>query len=129
MKYALIIDDEPLMRYSLRLTLEQYGLEVLDANDGVAGFDIIKDLMDKNINIEFIILDMMLPKMTGLELIDKLLHLNIHVPIIAISGYLTSEMIDILHEKGIDNTIQKPFTPSVLKKAIDNIRVSNTEKN
>lgn len=68
MKRILVVDDEPNLRLLLRTTLEEPGeIEVLEAGDGASAFELARKKRP-----DVIVVDWMMPGMTGIELIQKL---------------------------------------------------------
>jgi len=63
----LIVEDEPVFRLIYRGVLEKEGYEVLEAEDGVQGLKLIKQEMP-----DLVLLDLILPRMTGYEVLDKI---------------------------------------------------------
>ena len=59
----LIVDDEKLIRWSLRQRLEAAGYEVLEAEDGAEGLELCRE------NVDLVVLDFRLPDTDGLSLI------------------------------------------------------------
>ena len=79
----VIVDDDEDIRDVLKLALTEEGYEVLEAENGLAGFELIKN---KNPNL--VIVDYKMPKMTGPELcaVVKKDILMSHLPIIMLTG-------------------------------------------
>lgn len=110
----LVVDDSSTMRRIIISTLSRLGYEdVLEAEDGAKGWDILND----NPDVEMLITDWNMPEMDGLTLVKKVRKdaRFVHLPIIMITtegGKL--EVIAAL-KAGVNNYIVKPFTPQVLK--------------
>ncbi|MDD5020113.1 MAG: response regulator [Candidatus Omnitrophica bacterium] len=107
----IIIDDDPDIRDVLNLTLTEEGYEVLEAENGLEGVDLIKN---KAPNL--VIVDYNMPKMTGPELcaiIKKDILLS-HLPIIMLTG--KSDVSDKVSgiNAGADDYLVKPFEPREL---------------
>jgi signal transduction histidine kinase/CheY-like chemotaxis protein len=105
----LVVDDEDLVRRSVRMFLEQYGLNVVDCADATDALRIGSELKD---GMVLLITDCVMPKMTGSELAQSLVSHRPELPIIFMSGYAAGE---IGHErfKGA-KFLQKPFTRAML---------------
>lgn len=100
----LIVEDENAIRYLLRENLEYEGYEVLEAADGLKGLEMIeKDMPD------LILLDLMLPHMSGMEVCKRLRSTGNTVPVIMITA--RSQQMDkvIGLKSGADDYITKPF--------------------
>ena len=68
MKKIIIIDDSPLVLRTVTELLTTEGFEVLQAEDGLAGLDIIK----KNRDCDLLIVDLNMPNMGGFEMLDQM---------------------------------------------------------
>ena len=76
----LIVDDERLLVKGLKFNLEQDGYEVVTASDGEEAVRLAKDK-----SIDLIVLDLMLPKMDGLEVCQKVRETS-NLPIIMLTA-------------------------------------------
>jgi two-component system response regulator VicR len=106
---VLIVDDERLLVKGLKFNFEQDGYEVETASDGEEAVRLAKDK-----SIDIIILDLMLPKMDGLEVCQKVRETS-SVPIIMLTA--KSEDMDKIMglEYGADDYLTKPFNILELK--------------
>ncbi|MBO5454220.1 MAG: response regulator transcription factor [Clostridia bacterium] len=105
----LIVDDERLLVKGLKFNFEQDGYEVETAGDGEEAVRIARSQ-----NIDLIILDLMLPKMDGLEVCQKVRETS-NVPIIMLTAK-AEDMDKILGlEYGADDYLTKPFNILELK--------------
>lgn len=100
----LIVEDEPSMRLGLKDNLEFEGYTVDLAADGVIGLDMIFST-----KYDLVLLDVMMPKMSGLEVCQKVREKGIGVFIILLTA--KGEEIDKVKglELGADDYITKPF--------------------
>lgn len=105
----LIVDDEKLLVKGLKFNFEQDGYEVETAYDGEEAVKIARSK-----NVDLIILDLMLPKMDGLEVCQKVRETS-NVPIIMLTAK-ADDMDKILGlEYGADDYLTKPFNILELK--------------
>jgi CheY-like chemotaxis protein len=83
MPRILVVDDEPDQRFLLRRILERAGHEVAEAEDGSVALGVIRDACP-----DLLVTDMMMPVMTGTELIRCVRGepAMAHIPILAVSG-------------------------------------------
>jgi two-component system, OmpR family, alkaline phosphatase synthesis response regulator PhoP len=103
---VLIVDDEPSILTLLQYNLEQAGYEVITAMDGVTG----KELAEKEFP-DLIILDLMLPKLDGMEVCKQLRQIKVMTPILMLTAK-DDELDKILGlELGADDYMIKPFSP------------------
>ncbi len=103
MARILIVDDEQSIRRALRGILEQ---EKYTVDEAVDGLDCLVKL--KQNQYEAIILDIKMPKMDGMEALDKIQQLATDVPIIMISGHATIDTAVEAVKKGAYDFISKP---------------------
>jgi diguanylate cyclase (GGDEF)-like protein len=108
----LIVDDDPLVRTSLRDILESWGYAVSEAQDGNDAFNRV--LIDEP---DLILLDVNMPKLNGLELCRKLKQnpFRSNIPIIFISGRDSTQDAIRGLELGAEDYISKFFDPEELK--------------
>lgn len=120
----LIVDDEKLLVKGLKFNFEQDGYEVVTAMDGEEAVRLGRDK-----TLDIIILDLMLPKMDGLTVCQKIRETS-GVPIIMLTA--KSEDMDKIMglEYGADDYMTKPFNILELKARVKAIlrRKSRTEK-
>ena len=102
-KKVLIVDDEKLIVKGIRFSLEQDGMEVDCAYDGEEALEKVR-----NNQYDIILLDIMLPKLSGLEVCQQIREFS-NVPIIMLTAK-GDDMDKILGlEYGADDYITKPF--------------------
>jgi two-component system alkaline phosphatase synthesis response regulator PhoP len=101
----LIVEDEPAMVAGLRDNFEYEGYEVISAEDGVSGLE--RALSD---NPDLIVLDVMMPRMSGLDVCKQLKSKRPAVPIIMLTarGQEIDKVVGL--ELGADDYVTKPFS-------------------
>ena len=106
MKKALLVDDEPSIVTLLAFNLEKDGYEVTTATDGAEGYRLaISNPFD------FIILDLMLPSMDGMDICKRLRQEKFDTPIMILTAK-DDELEKIIGlELGADDYMTKPFSP------------------
>ncbi|MEH7094671.1 response regulator transcription factor [Neobacillus vireti] len=103
---VLVVDDEQSIVTLLQYNLEQAGFEVVTAMDGAEG----KRLAETE-SPDIIVLDLMLPKLDGMDVCKKLRQQNIMTPILMLTAK-DDELDKILGlELGADDYMVKPFSP------------------
>ena len=103
MSKVLIVDDEQVIRETLRDILEYEGYQVDEAENGIEAINLLK----KN-KYDVALCDIKMPKMDGLEVLEKSLEINPDVPFIMISGHGTIEIAVEATKKGAYAFISKP---------------------
>ncbi len=121
MKKILIIDDEKSIRNALREILEYEKYQVNEAIDGSEGLSMIqKDKYD------IILCDIKMPKMDGIEVLDKIMRLSSDTPVIMISGHGNIETAVEAVKKGAFDFIAKPLDLNRLLVTIRNAMDKST---
>src|SRR5688500_6093813 len=103
MSNILIIDDEKAIRKTLSEILSYEGYKIEEAGDGEEG---LRKFRDKT--YEVVLCDIKMPKLDGIEFLDKVRELNPDVPVIMISGHGTIETAVEAVKKGAYDYIAKP---------------------
>jgi len=119
----LVVDDEPRMRKLIRDFLSIKGYRVIEAGDGEEAVEVF--CSDNQISL--IILDVMMPKMNGWEVLKTIRNIS-RVPIIMLTA--KGEESDELQgfRLGADEYISKPFSPKILTARVDAVlRRSNAD--
>ncbi|MCM3539865.1 response regulator transcription factor [Priestia endophytica] len=105
-KKLLVVDDEQSIVTLLQYNLQQAGFEVLTAMDGEEGLKLANSQ-----ELDLIVLDLMLPKMDGIEVCKKLRQQKVMVPILMLTAK-DDEFDKVLGlELGADDYMTKPFSP------------------
>ena len=105
MKRILVIDDEPLVRRSLKRALEASGYQVLEAVDGKQGLGIWSEASP-----DLVFLDVLMPGLSGPQVLSELdSHLRSRSKVILISAYSGEYNLDSAKSLGADHFIPKPF--------------------
>ena len=112
----LVVDDEARMRKLVKDFLTIKGYQVIEAGDGEEAVEIFFQQKD----IALILLDVMMPKMDGWEVL-KTIRLHSKVPIIMLTA--RGEELDELQgfDLGVDEYISKPFSPKILVARVEAI--------
>jgi len=103
MAKILIVDDERGIRRTLKEILEYEGYEVQEAVDGVDGLNQIKAF-----DFDVVFLDIKMPKLDGMEVLDKVTEMKPDLPIIMISGHGTMDTAVDAVKRGAFDYIAKP---------------------
>ena len=102
----LLVDDEQMTLESASELIEELGYRVLTAQNGPQALEIFEAEHD---HIDLVVLDMIMPEMTGGEVFDRLRKIDPGIKVLLSSGYsINGEATEIL-DRGCDGFIQKPF--------------------
>ncbi len=102
----LVIEDEEPLRDFLKTVLEESGYRVILESDGIKGLQTYREEMDE---INLVLLDMGLPRMSGNEVLEELVLLNAHVKVISASGYIEPEVKSGAFDIGALDFLPKPY--------------------
>src|SRR5437667_1580641 len=100
----LVVDDEENIRHTLRGVLADEGFEVLEAPDGGRRLELLKHVAPR-----LAIVDVWMPEMDGIELVERMRNQAPGVPIIVISGHGTIETAVRVIRLGAFDFLEKPF--------------------
>ena len=124
MRKILIIEDDKALIETLVATLETENYKVMSASDGEEGFQLACQK-----NVDLIILDLVLPSLSGMEVCQKLRAKGVMTPIIVLTGEKKEEIDKVLGlELGADDYVTKPFgTKELLARIKAVLRRGKTE--
>lgn len=114
---VLITDDSQLLRKKLRKDLEEMDCEVLEAENGKdAILRVLKEQPD------CVFLDIVMPEVGGVEALKVIREAAPDLPVIMLSSAGTPVKLIATLKLGAIDFIQKPYTPSQIKRALDLVR-------
>src|SRR2546430_246661 len=123
----LVIDDEAAIRDSLRMTLEYEGYEFVGAATGQEGL-----ALAERDGPDLVLLDVKMPGMDGLEVLERLRSMNESLPVVVISGHGTISTAVEATKKGAFDFIEKPFASErvlvSLRNALDQGRLRDENR-
>jgi two-component system nitrogen regulation response regulator NtrX len=123
----LVVDDEVAIRDSLKMTLEYEGYEFLGAATGQEGLALIE-----REGPDLVLLDVKMPGMDGLEVLDRIRALNDALPVVVVSGHGTISTAVEATKKGAFDFIEKPFASDrvlvSLRNALDQRRLRDENR-
>ncbi|MGL1893606.1 MAG: PAS domain S-box protein [Spirochaetaceae bacterium] len=105
----LFVDDEDINRIVGKDILESLGYKVLLAEDGLESIDIFKI---KHSQIDIVLMDMIMPKISGTEAFYKMKEIDENCKVIISSGFNKNEDIEEILRNGLASFIHKPYTIS-----------------
>lgn len=123
MARILVVDDEPDVRVLLRTILESDGHMVVEADDGLTAYDIVRDSP-----FDLVLLDAMMPGMDGYQLLEKLLGVDdFAAPVVMVTGRSDAEGMYMEMDAGAIDHISKPFTLEEVRRTVDRMLSLSTE--
>jgi CheY-like chemotaxis protein len=113
---VLVVEDEPSVRTLALRLLQRYGYTVIEADDGLNALDVLQDFDGK---IDLLLVDMIMPNLSGRELVERLKTRYPNMKTLFMSGQSPSA------QKGdgskIENFIRKPFSAFDLIKRVRHV--------
>ncbi len=113
--YALVVDDESIMRKVAAEILSEMGFNILMAKDGDEGVEMF--VKNQN-NIKFVILDLMMPKKSGDKVLDEIRKHNSEVVVLLTSGFKKDERLKKSLNYNNVSFIEKPYSFTQLTAAV-----------
>lgn len=108
MQQILVVDDEDMVRHFAARILTAEGYRVVQAADGAAALDILNGRP-----VDLVVSDVVMPRLNGIQLLERLSIAHPGLPILLMSGYGTTELMD----RGVSvpcGLLAKPFPPDRL---------------
>ena len=110
---VLIVDDEPIVRESIRDWLEDAGYQVSTAESGEEALEMVQKQ-----DFSIVLLDVRLPGMTGVRVLQEMKAIKSNIKAILITAYPTTEMAVEAMKSGAVDYLVKPVAPDDLEKLI-----------
>ena len=114
----LLVDDDDQVRRATRSILTDYGYTVVEAENGRKAVQIILENIH---SIQLLITDQMMPEMSGTALVENISRLQIDLPVLLISGYITEDEIGKYSLDKNVTFLRKPFQPQVLASRVRDV--------
>ncbi len=106
----LVVDDEELVRKTIRRILQHYGYKALDAEEGK---EALRIFLSEKSSIDGVILDLTMPGISGMEVLTRLRSIDKGIPVLLVSG---GNMGKLDYP-----SLPKPFTPDELIEAVEGL--------
>jgi CheY-like chemotaxis protein len=118
MALILVVEDEEASQQAIKDALAQSGHGLLVANDGEEGARLLESAL-----FDLVILDLMMPKSTGFELLQRIQ--GTKIPVVICSAYVTAKASE--HLKGFDplEIVRNPFRHKDLLSAVQRLLPKN----
>ena len=111
----LVVDDDELMRQTASEILESIGYTVLTAKNGQEAVDLYREQQE---NIRAVLLDMVMPILSGKEAFLEMKKINSMVKVVLVSGFRQDSRIEEILQLGVKRFLQKPYTVQRLAKSL-----------
>ncbi|MGH7890750.1 MAG: response regulator, partial [Thermodesulfobacteriota bacterium] len=104
-KNVLVVDDEKLIAMDIKKIVTSEGHDVITTQSGIEASRAIEDS-----NIDLVFLDLVLPDMNGVEVLKEIKKAKSGLPVVIITGYPDSEIMNQALELGPISVLKKPFS-------------------
>ncbi len=118
---VVLIDDDPLVRRAVARTLERAGVVV----DALPSATDIADIAARLNDADALITDVVMPGVTGPDLVDELRRRQCQKPVIFISGYADHELVERVRRSPNSTLVTKPFTAEAIVGRLDQLRAKS----
>ena len=106
----LVVDDEGAVRHLASASLRRSGFDVVEAVDGSEGLRVLEARSD----IALVLLDLTMPELDGMQVLEKLRETSPRLPVLLSSGYSDESLPEGTLVPGITDFLRKPYTPTEL---------------
>lgn len=114
---VLVIDDEEVIRKTIRQQLDGIGFEIIEAEDGEKGIELLNTL-DNPLTVDVIICDVRMPKINGIEAVAYFRQEYPSIPIIVLTGYPDVKLATDFLKRGVTEYLTKPVDKELLIKVV-----------
>lgn len=111
--FILVVDDEAQVRRLLSKILEMDGYEVLESTDGQEALEVVS-----RETVSAVLIDLVMPNMGGLELLEKIHEIDAHLPVIVVSSKNDVDDAVACIRAGASDYIAKPFKVTQIRQAV-----------
>lgn len=111
----LLVEDNAMVRRSVEHTLINMGYQVIAVECGERCVEIMRDL---GVRVDLLITDVIMPEMSGKELVFRVRALRPGLPVLFMSGYDRSSLASRKQSLGVEHFLQKPFDSGELLQAV-----------
>ncbi len=115
---VLVVDDSSIIRYMVKRSITMADLEVASFHEAVDGFEALAVLSRTSVDVMF--LDLNMPGMGGVELVEKMARDNLlsKIAVIVFSAEHNPERVEMLLKLGVRAYLKKPFRPEGVREVI-----------
>jgi PAS domain S-box-containing protein len=114
---VLLIDDEEPVRSMVRRALLLRGLKVIEGSDGEQALS----LLAEHPQVDVVVMDIIMPKLSGVDAYLRMRSDGIQVPVILMSGYAERSQLDRLAPDPPQALLRKPFKPAELYEQLERL--------
>jgi DNA-binding NtrC family response regulator len=113
--HVLVVDDEPLIRWSVTETLADLGLDVEQADCAASA---LQAITTSALSFDVIVLDLRLPDMSDLSLLATIRQMLPETKVVLMTAFGTPEILTGARSLGVRDVLNKPFEMSELSRLV-----------
>ena len=117
-KTIFLTDDDSAFRLAIATELRSLGYLVICAEDGERAISMIRENCESETCVDLVITDLVMPRKDGMRFCRELRDLYQDLPVLVITGFMSSEIKQALKEIGDIEYLEKPFSPEELLQKI-----------
>jgi PAS domain S-box-containing protein len=117
--HILLVDDEEDILNVLAVSLREAGYEITTCTDGEEGLEAFRAAPER---YDLVLLDLMLPRLNGKDLLREIQKLRPDVQVLVTSGYCSQERIEEVRRLGADGFLKKPYDIDALLRRLAELR-------
>lgn len=118
----LVIDDMKTMRMVMKKCLKQLGYEnIEEADDGESAWPLFQQAKSGGSPFQLILSDWNMPKMKGIELLEKIRQIDKEVPFVMVTAESEKSQVVEAIQKGVTHYITKPFTKDTVEERLGQV--------
>ena len=117
-RVVLLVDDDGLARRGMERLLTRYGHAVLSVEDGQKAVDVIRD---DNQRIDIAVVDLVMPNMDGLEILERIRSRRPELPVVIYSGYADVATGTRFQRDSLTDFVSKPVDPIAFRSVLENL--------
>ena len=117
--HVLIAEDEPSTQRSLAFILAGHGFRISCADNGLEALKKLRDFRSSGEGVDLLLLDIRMPEMSGIELLDELDREGSPVPTIVMTGFGDRNTLMSLVDRGCLGYLDKPFEPDQVMASVN----------
>jgi excisionase family DNA binding protein len=111
--HILVVDDEPLIGGLFKDSLNEHRYQVTTTLSSLEALELIG-----NKHFDLIFLDLLMPELDGAELLRRIRQMDNHIPVVIITGYPDSDLMNRAMEHGPFMVMKKPFDSNQILDAV-----------
>lgn len=120
-KHVLVVDDESYFRFAAGTALKENGYKITEAENGKDALKMILKSRNGKDTFDLVMTDILMPGMSGMELIKEMKNNDIAIPILVTTGLVEKGLFKGQLRKSCLDYIEKPFETGEMLKRVETI--------